>query len=57
MDQSASVIALPGSALYVSFAPSLHAEPIVLPRNAVLVCANRCVGSVHCRFESPYRQN
>ncbi|KAG1759733.1 ribosomal protein S5 domain 2-type protein [Suillus occidentalis] len=26
MDQSASVIALPGSALYVSFVPSLHAE-------------------------------
>ncbi|OAX42712.1 galactokinase gal [Rhizopogon vinicolor AM-OR11-026] len=43
MDQSASVIALPGSALYVSFAPSLHAEPIVLPRNAVLVCANSLV--------------
>ncbi|OJA08259.1 hypothetical protein AZE42_02062 [Rhizopogon vesiculosus] len=45
MDQSASVIALPGSALYVSFAPSLHAEPIVLPRNAVLVCANSLVVS------------
>ncbi|KAG1729864.1 ribosomal protein S5 domain 2-type protein [Suillus paluster] len=45
MDQSASVIALPGSALYVSFVPSLHAEPIVLPRNAVFVCANRCVQS------------
>ncbi|KAG0706707.1 ribosomal protein S5 domain 2-type protein [Suillus ampliporus] len=45
MDQSASVIALPGSALYVSFVPSLHAEPIVLPRNAVFVCANSLVVS------------
>ncbi|KAG1750903.1 ribosomal protein S5 domain 2-type protein [Suillus lakei] len=43
MDQSASVIALPGSALYVSFVPSLHAEPIVLPRDAVFVCANSLV--------------
>lgn len=50
MDQSASVIALPGSALYVSFAPSLHAEPIMLLRNAVLVCANRCVVSAQCHF-------
>ncbi|KAG2154000.1 ribosomal protein S5 domain 2-type protein [Suillus clintonianus] len=45
MDQSASVIALPGSALYVSFVPSLHAEPIVLPRDAVFVCANSLVVS------------
>ncbi|KAG1781748.1 ribosomal protein S5 domain 2-type protein [Suillus placidus] len=37
MDQSASVIALPGSALYVSFVPSLHAEPIILPRDAVFL--------------------
>jgi galactokinase len=43
MDQSASVIALPGNALYVSFVPSLHAEPIVLPRDAVFVCANSLV--------------
>ncbi|KAG2756799.1 Galactokinase [Suillus brevipes Sb2] len=45
MDQSASVIALPGSALYVSFVPSLRAEPIVLPRDAVFVCANSLVVS------------
>ncbi|KAG1870749.1 ribosomal protein S5 domain 2-type protein [Suillus subalutaceus] len=45
MDQSASVIALPGSALYVSFVPSLHAEPIGLPRDAVFVCANSLVVS------------
>ncbi|KAG2347850.1 Galactokinase [Suillus weaverae] len=53
MDQSASVIALPGSALYVSFVPSLHAEPIILPRDAVsnfgdsLVVSNKAESAKH----------
>jgi galactokinase len=57
MDQSASVIALPGNALYVSFVPSLHAEPIVLPRDAVFVCANRYLQPIRNRPKLPDRLN
>lgn len=48
MDQSASVISPPYSALYVSFFPSLSAVPVPLPATSppsVFVCANSLVVS------------
>ncbi|KIP05414.1 hypothetical protein PHLGIDRAFT_30927 [Phlebiopsis gigantea 11061_1 CR5-6] len=50
MDQAASVTALPSTALYISFYPVFHAEPVPLPirrtaRKAVWVCANSLVQS------------
>ncbi|TFY56944.1 hypothetical protein EVJ58_g7322 [Rhodofomes roseus] len=50
MDQAASVISMPSSALYITFFPFLHAEPILLPvlrtnPRAVFVCANSLVVS------------
>ena len=48
MDQSASVISLHHTALYISFFPTLTAIPIPLPTTtprAVLVCANSLVVS------------
>lgn len=48
MDQAASVISTPYSALYITFFPALSAEPIPLPTSrtkprAVFVCANSLV--------------
>ncbi|EJD49560.1 Galactokinase [Auricularia subglabra TFB-10046 SS5] len=40
MDQAASVIPPNNSALYITFYPKLHAEPVVLPPDAVLVIAH-----------------
>lgn len=40
MDQAASAIPPANSALYITFYPKLHAEPIALPTNAVLVVAH-----------------
>jgi len=40
MDQAASVMSRPSSALYISFFPSLAASPVPLPRQAVFVVAN-----------------
>ncbi|KAH9921854.1 ribosomal protein S5 domain 2-type protein, partial [Fomitopsis serialis] len=50
LDQAASVISMPSSALYITFFPFLHAEPILLPvlrtnPRAVFVCANSLVVS------------
>jgi hypothetical protein len=50
MDQAASVISTPDSALYVTFFPKLHAQPIQLPTTlttppAVFVIANSLVVS------------
>lgn len=48
MDQSASVISTPDSALYISFFPTLSAESILLPitsPRSVFVCANSLVVS------------
>ncbi|KAF8646191.1 hypothetical protein AX16_007335 [Volvariella volvacea WC 439] len=45
MDQAASVISTPGSALYISFFPSLAASPVPLPAGAVFICANSLVVS------------
>ena len=50
MDQAASVISTPGSALYISFYPTLSAQPIELPTEradplAVFVIANSLVVS------------
>ncbi|KAH9921194.1 Galactokinase [Epithele typhae] len=50
LDQAASVICTPHSAIYVTFFPSLAAEPIPLPTprttpKAVFVCANSLVVS------------
>ena len=50
MDQAASVICTPHSAIYVTFYPALAAEPIPLPTprttpKAVFVCANSLVVS------------
>ncbi|KAH9949915.1 galactokinase gal [Amylocystis lapponica] len=50
MDQAASVISTPHSALYITFFPTLSAEPIPLPTprtlpRAVFVCANSLVVS------------
>ncbi|KAL4245588.1 Galactokinase [Abortiporus biennis] len=44
MDQAASILSIPNSALYLSFYPKLDAELIPLPR-AVFVCANSLVVS------------
>ncbi|KAG9314775.1 GHMP kinase [Chiua virens] len=63
MDQAASVLSLPGAALYVSFFPKLDAETIPLPGprpgrpnipSATLVCANSLVVSdkaVHAKYQ------
>lgn len=40
MDQAASVMSHPSSALYITFSPSLAASPVPLPRQAVFVVAN-----------------
>lgn len=43
MDQGASVFSSPGTALYISFYPKLHASPVPLPQTAppaVFVVAN-----------------
>ena len=45
MDQAASVISVPSSALYISFYPNLFASPVPLPPKAVFVCANSLVVS------------
>ncbi|KAM6490666.1 Galactokinase [Amanita muscaria] len=45
MDQAASVISDPSSALYISFYPKLAASPVPLPSNALFVCANSLVVS------------
>jgi galactokinase len=45
MDQAASVISVPSSALYISFFPTLTASPTPLPSGAVFVCANSLVVS------------
>ncbi|ESK96578.1 galactokinase gal [Moniliophthora roreri MCA 2997] len=45
MDQAASVISIPSSALYISFFPSLAASPVPIPPGAVFVCANSLVVS------------
>ncbi|KAI0749250.1 Galactokinase [Daedaleopsis nitida] len=50
LDQAASVICTPHSAIYVTFYPALAAEPIPLPTprtvpRAVFVCANSLVNS------------
>lgn len=43
MDQAASVISPPSSALYITFYPALNATPTPLPARAVFVCANSLV--------------
>ncbi|KAF8324506.1 ribosomal protein S5 domain 2-type protein, partial [Amanita rubescens] len=43
MDQAASVISDPSSALYISFYPTLAAFPVPLPPKSVFVCANSLV--------------
>jgi galactokinase/N-acetylgalactosamine kinase len=43
MDQAASVMSNPSSALYISFYPSLSASAVPLPPGAVFVCANSLV--------------
>ncbi|THV05088.1 galactokinase gal [Dendrothele bispora CBS 962.96] len=45
MDQAASVISVPSSALYISFFPTLSAVTTPLPPGAVFVCANSLVVS------------
>ena len=50
MDQAASVVSTPGSALYISFHPTLSVQPIELPTErvdppAVFVIANSLVVS------------
>ena len=45
MDQAASVISDPSSALYISFYPTLAAFPVPLPPKSVFVCANSLVVS------------
>ncbi|KAJ7576828.1 Galactokinase [Mycena floridula] len=45
MDQAASVVSNPSSALYISFFPKLDAVPIPLPPGSVFVCANSLVVS------------
>ena len=59
MDQAASVISTPSSALYITFFPFLNAEPILLPvlrttPRAVFVCANSLVVSDKAVGESTY---
>ena len=43
MDQAASVMSDPSSALYIAFYPSLSASAVPLPNGAVFVCANSLV--------------
>ncbi|KAF8910540.1 ribosomal protein S5 domain 2-type protein [Gymnopilus junonius] len=43
MDQAASVMSDPSSALYIVFYPSLSASAVPLPSSAVFVCANSLV--------------
>ncbi|KAF8626931.1 hypothetical protein AX17_006431 [Amanita inopinata Kibby_2008] len=43
MDQAASVMSDPSSALYISFYPTLTASPVPLPPKAVFICANSLV--------------
>ncbi|KAF8631676.1 hypothetical protein AX15_002262 [Amanita polypyramis BW_CC] len=45
MDQAASVMSDPSSALYISFYPLLAASPVPLPPKVVFVCANSLVVS------------
>lgn len=45
MDQAASVMSDPASALYISFYPELKASPVPLPHGVVFVCANSLVVS------------
>lgn len=45
MDQAASVVSNPSSALFISFFPKLAAEPVPLPPGAALVIANSLVVS------------
>ncbi|KIJ98167.1 hypothetical protein K443DRAFT_680961 [Laccaria amethystina LaAM-08-1] len=45
MDQAASVMSDPSSALYISFHPELKAEPVRLPPGAVFIVANSLVVS------------
>lgn len=40
MDQSASILAKAGNALYIEFEPALHATPVPLPEDATFVIAN-----------------
>ena len=43
MDQSASILAEAGKALYIKFEPTLLATPVPLPEDAVFVIANSLV--------------
>ncbi|KAF8895977.1 GHMP kinase [Infundibulicybe gibba] len=43
MDQAASVMSTPASALYIAFHPTLEASPTPLPPAAVFVCANSLI--------------
>ena len=43
MDQAASVISVPSSALYIQFYPNLFASAVPLPPKVVFVCANSLV--------------
>ncbi|PPQ63934.1 hypothetical protein CVT24_009109 [Panaeolus cyanescens] len=43
MDQAASIMSDPSSALYISFYPTLTASAVPLPEQAVFVCANSLV--------------
>ncbi|KAL0953236.1 hypothetical protein HGRIS_004489 [Hohenbuehelia grisea] len=43
MDQAASLLSSPLSALYITFYPSLSAAPVPIPTGAVFVCANSLV--------------
>ena len=43
MDQAASVMSDPSSALYITFYPTLTASSVPLPARAVFVCANSLV--------------
>ena len=45
MDQAASIMSDPSSALYISFYPSLSSSAVPLPSGAVFVCANSLVVS------------
>lgn len=45
MDQAASIMSDPSSALYISFYPLLSASAVPLPYGAVFVCANSLVVS------------
>ncbi|KAJ3502434.1 hypothetical protein NLJ89_g8892 [Agrocybe chaxingu] len=45
MDQAASVMSDPSSALFISFYPTLSASAVPLPTHAVFICANSLVVS------------